>query len=199
MPNLKKFVALSLGAVCLLSSCNHTVNAEGAKKFIEANYGSTEKQTVDYASFNFVVSSPKNNKAQEFRKYAMAEMASACKITVEEDATSFNVEKLDTSSEFYKTETEKVASSKITTSFIDAYETIFAEIKHIYTTSGKELSIYVEGKTKLDFNDAYDFTASSLEIYNDHGMCRYLKQVASYEIEKDVTVKTTGIFTVYYK
>jgi len=201
MPNFKKFVALSLGAVCLMTSCNHTVNADSAKKFIENNYGDKViAKEIDSIAINY--NTKFTNKTSECTTLAKTKaqgFASSCKYSLSEDKYSFNIDPLDKTS----TEWSNVSgsmSTKLMSEFIDICEGMKSSgiaSNIIYTTSSNELSIY----TKYNEFDEGNFKKNieSLYIFNKCGQNRYKKYVENYIANDKNTVTTTTIYIATYK
>jgi len=203
MPNLKKFVALSLGAVCLLSSCNHTVNAEGAKKFIKENYTAEKKSTfkgIEKIAYTFKATAKKDtNETKTLVKDLTKLKAALANYTkLSDGATSFNCDLTSGITFDYYSE---VASTQLNETVVDDFEKVEGA-KNTYTISRDEISIWNHASDNYDFGEGYKFkgTFDNTNIYNNAGFARYNLTTTDFDVADDnIYFKTSETFTVTFK
>lgn len=201
MPNLKKFVALSLGAVCLLSSCNHTVDKAGAIKFVKENFTAEKEKSykgIEKISYTFKASTGnKKDETKETVKNLASIMAIAAGYTdYKEGNTSFNCN-LASDSALYKNYSYLV-NYQLNEEMIEEHEKSVENAKYTYTISRDELSVWSHYDGDVAFGEykgtgAFDET----NIYSNIGHCRY--SLRNIELKVDnVAFTVTETYTVTF-
>lgn len=178
MINFKRLTALSLSAVCLLMSCNKSVNADGIKNFIKSTYGDSVKvKTFKEANINMKITCKDNVK--EYCNTLIKGRADYYGIKYEDNSLSFDGKVV--SEEGIKF-LSSFCENKITTEEIDEYEEAVKSSNDIscsYLISGNEMSILYQDNNYKEENVEEKF--NELFIYNNCGQMRYMKVVEDFE------------------